>query len=125
MEISLDPDSKVPPYEQIKSSIIELIAGGQMLAHHRLPPIRQLAGDLGLAPNTVARAYRELEADGFVRSRGRRGTAVLGMPSSPVAERPDATIRQAIEDARRKGYDGPTILAMVSRTLAEGRPSNA
>lgn len=125
MEIRLDPTSKVAPFEQIKSSIIELIAGGTLAPEHRLPPIRQLAGDLGLAPNTVARAYRELESDGFVRSRGRRGTVVARSTATPAAARPDATIRRAVEDARRRGYDGPTILAMVSRSLAEGSAGNA
>ena len=66
--------SKTPLYEQIKGQIIGLIASGELPVQCRLPPIRQLAGDLGLAANTVARAYRELEVDGFVRSTGRRGT---------------------------------------------------
>lgn len=89
--------SKTPLYEQIKGQIIGLIASGELPVQCRLPPIRQLAGDLGLAANTVARAYRELEVDGFVRSTGRRGTA-----------------------ARRHRGDpqGPTILALVSRAIA-------
>ena len=115
-EIRLDPGAKVPPYEQIKASIIELIANGSLPARHRLPSIRQLAGDLGVAPNTVARAYRELEAEGFVISRGRRGTTVLTPPAPP----PDAddALDRAVRDARRRGLDGPTILGIVSQALA-------
>ena len=114
--IRIEPHSKAPPYEQIKSSIIELIATGELPLRHRLPSIRQLAGDLGVAPNTVARAYRELEADGFVISRGRRGTIVIGEPTS-IASVDDALDR-AVRDARRRGLDGPAILGAVSHALA-------
>jgi len=118
MEIRLDPNDKAPPYEQIKASIIELIAIQSLPSGFRLPPIRQLAGDLGVAPNTVARAYRELESEGFVRSRGRRGTTVTEMAVGSARPTPSATIEQAIKDARRQGLDGPAILALVSRSLA-------
>ncbi len=116
MEIHLDPADKSPPYEQIKSEIIRLIADGTMPLHYRLPSIRQLAGDLGVAPNTVARSYRELEDDGFLRSRGRRGTTVVAHPSPSVT--PTAAIEQVVRDARTNGLDGPTILSMVSRAIA-------
>jgi GntR family transcriptional regulator len=74
--IEIDPGSAVPPYEQIRARITGLIAGGGLPAGTRLPPIRQLAGDLGIAPGTVARAYRELETAGLVATRGRHGTRV-------------------------------------------------
>jgi len=118
VEIRLDPNDKAPPFEQIKASIIELVASGSLPSGTRLPPIRQLAGDLGFAPNTVARAYRELESEGFVRSRGRRGTTVTGMPANTAESTASRTIEQAITDARRQGLDGPSILALVSRSLA-------
>ena len=51
----------------------------------RLPTVRRLAGDLGLAVNTVARAYRELERDGLVVTRGRNGTVVAASPDESVA----------------------------------------
>jgi DNA-binding transcriptional regulator YhcF (GntR family) len=116
MEIRLDPADKSPPYEQIKREIIRLIADGSLQGQYRLPSIRQLAGDLGVAPNTVARAYRELEGGGFVRSRGRRGTTVVA-PRPPTSSPADA-IEQAVRAARRDGLDDPTILAMVSRAIA-------
>jgi DNA-binding transcriptional regulator YhcF (GntR family) len=115
-EIHLDPADKSPPYEQIKREIIRLIADGSLPEHFRLPSIRQLAGDLGVAPNTVARAYRELEVGGFVQSRGRRGTSVV-VPRPPTSTPADA-LEQAVRAARRDGLDGPTILAMVSRAIA-------
>jgi len=121
MEIRLDPTAKTPPYEQIKGEIIGLIASGELPVQYRLPPIRQLAGDLGLAANTVARAYRELEVDGFVRSRGRRGTVVIRTAQSAAtasADAPSDALVRAVDDARRHGLDGPTILALVSRAIA-------
>jgi DNA-binding transcriptional regulator YhcF (GntR family) len=118
IEIRLDEASKIPPYEQIKSQIIGLIASGAVPVQHRLPSIRQLAGDLGVAPNTVARAYRELDVDGFVQSRGRRGTRVVSTPSPPADATPGVAIDEAITAARRQGLDGPSILALVARSLA-------
>jgi GntR family transcriptional regulator len=61
MIVELDPDAKEPPYTQIKAAITLAVATGQLVPGTPLPTIRQLAGDLDVAPNTVARAYRELE----------------------------------------------------------------
>lgn len=120
MQVRLDPTDKTPPYEQIKGEILGLIAAGELPVQYRLPPIRQLAGDLGVAPNTVARAYRELELDGFVRSRGRRGTIVVRTAQSVSAatDALDVAIQRMVDDARDQGLDGPTILSMVSRAIA-------
>lgn len=68
----------VPPYEQIRAQIADMIDAGVLEAGRRLPPIRQLAVDLGLAPGTVARAYNELERSGRVSQQPRRGTIVGG-----------------------------------------------
>lgn len=76
--IVIDPASAVPPYEQIRGQITEARASGELVAGHRLPPVRHLAAELGLAPNTVARAYRELEASGVIETRGRGGSFVTG-----------------------------------------------
>jgi DNA-binding transcriptional regulator YhcF (GntR family) len=74
--ITVDASSFVPPYEQIRAQIAAQIADGALVAGTRLPTVRRLAEDLGLAVNTVARAYRELEAAGLVETRGRGGTMV-------------------------------------------------
>jgi DNA-binding transcriptional regulator YhcF (GntR family) len=83
--LELDPRSAVPPYEQLRQQVTALVVGGALSIGARLPSIRQLANDLGLAGGTVARAYRELEADGVVTTHGRHGTVVAGPPrrSSP------------------------------------------
>ena len=82
--IDLDPASTDPPYEQLRTRITQLARTGDLAAHTRLPAVRTLAADLGIAPGTVARAYRELEAAGVVETRGRLGTFVVG--GEPAAD---------------------------------------
>jgi DNA-binding transcriptional regulator YhcF (GntR family) len=74
--INVDEASAVPPFEQVRAQLAAQIADGRLVAGTRLPTVRQLADDLGLAVNTVARSYRELEAAGLVETRGRGGTVV-------------------------------------------------
>jgi DNA-binding transcriptional regulator YhcF (GntR family) len=74
--LHIDTASAVPPYDQIRAQITSLSLSGALPKGTRLPSIRQLAGDLDLAPGTVARAYRELERAGVVATRGRHGTRV-------------------------------------------------
>lgn len=82
--IVLDTSSPVPPYEQIRRQYLQQIQDGALLTGTRLPTVRRLAADLGLAINTVARAYKQLEADGFVTTRGRAGTVVAApSPGAP------------------------------------------
>jgi GntR family transcriptional regulator len=86
MILEIDATGPVPPYEQIRAQISQLAASGALPVGTRLPTIRQLAGDLGLAPGTVARAYRELEAAGVVTSRVRHGTTVAVQPKPSPRE---------------------------------------
>lgn len=83
--ITLDLESYVPPFEQVRSQIAAQVANGQLVAGTRLPTVRRLADDLGLAVNTIARAYRELEASGLVETRGRGGTVVTAAGNHALA----------------------------------------
>lgn len=65
-----------PAYEQLRRQLVQLIGSGVLRGGDRLPPLRQLAADLGLAVGTVARTYRELEEAGLVASRRGGGTRV-------------------------------------------------
>ena len=76
MNLRVEAASPVPPYEQIRLQVTSMVRLGVLGEGARLPSIRQLANDLGLAGGTVARAYRELEQDGVVVTRGRHGTIV-------------------------------------------------
>jgi DNA-binding transcriptional regulator YhcF (GntR family) len=74
--ITVADTSPVPPFEQVRAQLAAQITAGELVAGTRLPSVRQLADDLGLAVNTVARSYKELEAAGLVETRGRGGTVV-------------------------------------------------
>lgn len=84
--LRVDPSLPTPPFEQIKAQVTELRASGELPAGHRLPPVRRLAEELGVAANTVARAYRELEAAGIIETRGRHGSFIVGTEASARVE---------------------------------------
>jgi DNA-binding transcriptional regulator YhcF (GntR family) len=76
MTVIIDAGSAVPPYEQVRTQLAQRINDGRLPVGSKLPTVRQLALDLDIAANTVARAYRELEAAGLLETRGRAGTFV-------------------------------------------------
>ncbi|WP_405599736.1 GntR family transcriptional regulator [Streptomyces sp. NBC_01410] len=77
ISIRVNHASPVPPYEQLRAQLADLISVGRLRQGERLPSVRQFASDLGLANNTVVRAYRELETAGLVKSRRGSGTQVV------------------------------------------------
>ena len=121
-------DGPIPPYEQLRRQLADLIAARALAGGDRLPPLRQLAGDLGLAVGTVARAYRELEADGLIRSRRGGGTRVVDSP--PVrtdAERERLIGEHAlgfVRQARLLAASDDEVLDAVRRALAVGGPGH-
>jgi DNA-binding transcriptional regulator YhcF (GntR family) len=84
--ISVDLASPTPPYEQIRLQISALIAAGGLTPGTRLPAVRSLAADLGLAAGTVARAYKQLEQSGLIETRRRNGTVVVGPPAYSASD---------------------------------------
>lgn len=86
MIIDVDPASAIPAYEQVRAQLAEMIRSGVLPTGFRLASIRQLAADLALAPGTVARVYRELEAEGLVVSRVRHGTVVADISRQRQAD---------------------------------------
>lgn len=72
----LNPRSGVPLYLQLKEQVKTAVAGGVLKPGHRLPPVREMATDLSVNPNTVARAYSELEREGLLSSEQGRGTFI-------------------------------------------------
>lgn len=81
--LRVDLSRPVPPYEQLRAQLAGLVEAGLLTAGTRLPSVRQLAGDLGLAPGTVVRAYTELETAGLIVTRHRGGTFVAEPPAAP------------------------------------------
>ncbi len=76
MAFTIDPTSGVPPFEQLRSQVTADVDTGARPAGSSLPTVRALAAELSLAVNTVAKAYRALEADGVIETRGRGGSFV-------------------------------------------------
>jgi DNA-binding transcriptional regulator YhcF (GntR family) len=90
-----------PPYRQLVEGVRRQIERGALLPGDRIPPVRTLADQLELAPNTVARAYRSLEDDGYIEGRGRAGTFVADrLPERPSAA--DAALATAAGDYLRR-----------------------
>jgi len=96
--VSVDPNSPIPPFEQLRIAIRQLVATGALPVGSRLPTVRQLAADLRIAPGTVGRAFRELEVEGIIESRGRHGTHVKSAPRPPHAAERGRRIRAAAND---------------------------
>ena len=119
MDLHIDHDSAVPPYEQVRLGIAALAAAGDLPAGTKLPPVRHLAGDLGLAANTVARAYRELEQAGLVQTRGRAGTVVTARAAGTPAEALAAARRYA-DTVRALGLPAGRALDLVRAALDDG-----
>ncbi|MFD5660959.1 GntR family transcriptional regulator [Streptomyces hirsutus] len=116
MTLKIHIDDSAPPYEQVRAQISEQARSGVLPVGHRLPTVRGLAQTLGLAANTVAKAYRALEADGVIETRGRNGTFVAAAGSA--AEREVAAAAQTYaERARRLGLDEAAALAAARDAL--------
>lgn len=116
LRITVDLSAAEPPYEQVRGQIAGLIAAGRLLPGDRLPTVRALAADLGLAANTVARTYKELEAAGLVETRRRAGTTVaMGEHTADVAVA--ALAAKFAAAAHEAGLDEGSALDLVRSAL--------
>ncbi|OKK14659.1 GntR family transcriptional regulator [Streptomyces sp. CB00455] len=104
------------PYEQLRAQIADRARSGRLPAGFKLPTVRGLAEELGLAANTVAKAYRALEADGVIETRGRNGTFVAA--AAEGASREAAAAAQAFaERVHRLGLTEAEALAATAEAL--------
>jgi len=110
--ITVDPDSGVAPWRQVRDQLLQLVRSGVLPVGSRLPTIRQLAGDLGLAAGTVARVYRELEAASVLHTARRQGTVVAAVPVSHDTALAEAAAAYAAR-AAELGADPRTAAAAV------------
>ena len=121
MILTVDAAAATPPYEQIRAQISQMVGGGVLAPDSRLPTIQQLANDLDLAPGTVARAYKELERDGIVVSKRRKGTSVAAappkMPAREIREELDAAVQRFALAIRQLGADPEDALTRARRLL--------
>ncbi|MDE0546753.1 GntR family transcriptional regulator [Microbacterium sp. C7(2022)] len=118
---TIDPEAPEPPFEQLRSGIVDAIATGALAPGARLPTVRGLAEELGVAAGTVARTYRELEASGIIETRGRSGTfvAFAADPARREAERAAAEYAERVKTLRVSPEDA---LALVAVALGDPAP---
>src|SRR5665213_396507 len=112
--VVIDSGSPVAPFEQVRAQIAAAIEGGILQPAVRLPTVRALAAELGLAVNTVARAYRELELEGLVTTDGRHGTFVAS-DSSVIRQQAAIEAREFAVRMRHLGIGGAEMFAILRR----------
>lgn len=119
MQVRISDRDGVPVYVQLVSQIKYLVSSGRLAAGEQLPPVRKLAEQLVVNPNTVARAYRELESEGVVTCR--RGAGVFVADGvSPLARREQNRILAErvdvlLTEARQMNVDLESLVAMIRR----------
>ncbi|MBX3387232.1 MAG: GntR family transcriptional regulator [Phycisphaeraceae bacterium] len=122
--ITVSLASPVPIHDQLVAELRRLIASGGLRIGHELPPVRQLANDLGINLNTVARAYRELTDAGLLASARGRGTVVIATVERPRGRpaeerrRIESTLAAALSDAKIAGLDLDETRTLIDRQLA-------
>lgn len=122
--IRVDATSFVPIYAQIKKEILRLVTTGRLKVHDPLPSIRDLAAELIVNPNTVARAYRELEQDGLVSAQKGRGSFVARRPE-PGADKDIKAhlvrvMDEAIAEARKFDLGESALQGLFEERLRAG-----
>jgi DNA-binding transcriptional regulator YhcF (GntR family) len=114
--IEVDPKSSVPPFEQVKQAILAAANSGEAAVGTRLPSVRALAAHLGIAANTVARAYRELEKAGVVETKGRAGTTVTA-GGDAARQKVGAAAEVFVQVVRSAGLPEADAIAIVRAAL--------
>ena len=114
--LRIDPQSALPPFEQLRTCIVAAIGAGTLAAGERLPTVRALAADLNVAPGTVARAYRELEATGIIETRGRLGTFVT-LDADPARRQAQGAAAEYVARIRLLGLGDDDALEIVAAAL--------
>lgn len=118
----LDLQSRTPIYQQLKEKILRLIMAGAIGPGDPLPSVRVMARELGINPNTVAKAYQDLEKSGLIYSVAGKGSFISGeetldcQMTASVLDR----FREAVREARSAGVDRQTALALVKEVYKEG-----
>jgi GntR family transcriptional regulator len=123
MEMHVDVSSRLPIYQQLTAQIREAIARGELQPEASLPSVRQLSRDLVVNPNTVARAYTELEREGLLVSRPGRGIYVAQPRRELTRSARDRRLTEQVDrlltEAVHLGYSADEVLAMLTRRVRQ------
>ena len=117
----LDLKSRVPIYEQLKTKTLELIVAGVLQQDSQLPSVRSLARDLGVNPNTIQKAYQDMEKEGIIYSVAGKGSFVNDIISVKEKEKQSAkdNLAQAVYQLKRCNVSKEQILRLVEEIFAE------
>ena len=124
MSIRVRPESPVPIYEQIVSQVVFAVAGGDLGPGDLVPSVRDLAAELVINPNTVARAYQELERLGVVETRRGIGMAVTAEAPKRCRDRRKESVRERIRDAVREAIAAGLSSDDVQKLVATEWPGH-
>lgn len=113
----IDQQSSVPPFEQLKNQILESVRSGRLLSGTKLPTVRSAANSLGLAVNTVARAYKELEEQRIIETHGRQGSFVRASVDE-FADRMREAADQYVAEAIACGADEKRAMLYLSASFS-------
>ena len=123
----LDPRSGVPPYRQLIDQVRQMVSLGLLQAGDQLPSVRDVMRQITINPNTVHRAYRDLEAEGLVEGRQGRGTFIVEVGTPPTTPQRQAELHGEldtwIDKAHEAGMDDEAIVALVLLAMQSRTPS--
>ena len=119
--ISINPRDPRPIYLQIKEGLCRLILSGAVKTGERLPSVRELAGQLAINPNTIQRAYRELESDGFISSVSGKGSFAAALAEVAAGRRSakEREFRAAAQELLRLGTPKADLMAILDQLEEE------
>ena len=122
---SIDYHSRQPIYEQLYDNVIRMVSLGILTPDEQLPPVRQLAMELGINPNTVSKAYKNLENDGMIYSVVGKGSFISGKSDITECKKQEITakITQAVQEAVKLGMEQQQIVELVDMVYKGGNQS--
>ena len=121
--LTVNFSSRTPVYQQLYEDVIRLVSLGVLKSDTKLPPVRILATELGINPNTVQKAYKMLEKDGYIYSTVGRGSFVSNKLDQNQAEKIQAKndLKESIDKAYKKGITKDEMIELVDEITSGGR----
>lgn len=120
--LTVNFSSRTPVYQQLYNDVVRLASLGVLKSHTKLPPVRTLATELGINPNTVQKAYKMLEMDGYIYSTVGRGSFISDKLNQNEAEKIEAEkeLKASMDRAYKKGITREKMVSMVNEITNGG-----
>ncbi len=117
----IDWQSRTPIYQQIEHRVIELILIGELKEHDQLPSVRSMARELGINPNTIQKAYQDLEGRGIIYSASGRGNFIAAPEAAGEQKRQECftALRKTVGDAKIAGIARDEINSLVQEVYED------